>query len=78
MMLHKNNSNRLNQLKFALIVPVLIGFIFTFNTEVIAQNTPNNKESIDNLELSISIDKAGSNEDFDSAKKLIQKIWLHD
>jgi len=73
MMLHKNNSNRLNQLKFALIVPVLIGFIFTFNTEVIAQNTPNNKESIDNLELSISIDKAGSNEDFDSAKNLFKK-----
>lgn len=73
MMLHKNNSNRLNQLKFALIVPAMIGFIFTFNTEIIAQNTTKNETSIDKVELSISLNKDGNNENFDSAKNLFKK-----
>ncbi len=37
-MLHKNRSNKNNQIKFALILPVLLAFVFTFNTEVVAQN----------------------------------------
>lgn len=36
-MLQKKRSNNTMQLKFALIIPVLIAFIFTFNTKVIAQ-----------------------------------------
>ncbi len=36
-MLQKNRSKNLMQFKFALIIPVLIAFIFTFNTKVIAQ-----------------------------------------
>ena len=43
-MLHKNRSNRNNQIKFALIIPVLFGFVFTFNTEIIAQNKNANNE----------------------------------
>ena len=38
-MLHKNRSNKNNQIKFVLIIPVLLAFVFTFNTEVIAQNS---------------------------------------
>jgi len=36
-MLHKSRSNKMNQWKFLAIVPVLATFIFTFNTETIAQ-----------------------------------------
>jgi len=43
-MLHKNRSNRNNKIKFALIIPVLLAFVFTFNTEVIAQNKAEKKE----------------------------------
>lgn len=43
-MLHKNRSNKMSQIKFALIIPVLLAFVFTFNTEVIAQNNTEKKE----------------------------------
>lgn len=36
-MLQKNRSKKINQWKYALIFPVLIAFVFTFNTKVIAQ-----------------------------------------
>lgn len=36
-MLQKNRSKNLMQFKFALIIPALIAFVFTFNTKVIAQ-----------------------------------------
>ncbi len=36
-MLQKNRSNKTMQIKFALIIPILIAFVFTFNTKVIAQ-----------------------------------------
>jgi len=36
-MLQKNRSNKTMQIKFVLIIPILIAFIFTFNTKVIAQ-----------------------------------------
>ena len=36
-MLQKNRSNKTMYFKFVLIIPILIAFIFTFNTEIIAQ-----------------------------------------
>lgn len=36
-MLEKNRSKKTFQLKFVLIIPVLVAFVFTFNTEIIAQ-----------------------------------------
>ncbi len=36
-MLHKTKSKQLNALKFAIILPLLTGFIFAFNTKVVAQ-----------------------------------------
>lgn len=36
-MLQKNRSNKTMQIKFALIIPILIVFVSTFNTKVIAQ-----------------------------------------
>ncbi|MCF6224124.1 MAG: TonB-dependent receptor plug domain-containing protein [Flavobacteriaceae bacterium] len=37
-MLHKNRSSKTMYIKFTLIIPMLIAFIFTFNTKVIAQH----------------------------------------
>lgn len=37
-MLHKDRSSKTMYFKFALIIPMLIAFIFTFNTKVIAQH----------------------------------------
>ena len=37
-MLHKNRSKNTNQLKFVFILPLLMAFVFTFNTKIIAQN----------------------------------------
>ena len=36
-MLQKNRSNKTMYFKFALIIPILIAFVFTFNTKIIAQ-----------------------------------------
>lgn len=36
-MLHKNRSKNTNQWKFALILPLIAAFIFTFNTKIVAQ-----------------------------------------
>jgi beta-lactamase regulating signal transducer with metallopeptidase domain len=36
-MLQKNRSNKTMYFKFAFIIPILIAFVFTFNTEIIAQ-----------------------------------------
>ncbi len=36
-MLHQSRSNKMNQWKFLAIIPVLATFIFTFNTETVAQ-----------------------------------------
>ncbi|NER10667.1 Signal transducer regulating beta-lactamase production, contains metallopeptidase domain [Muriicola jejuensis] len=49
-MLHKRKSNRLNVLKYALVLPLLAAFLFTFNTKVVAQE----KEKDVKVELKIS------------------------
>ena len=36
-MLHKTKSSRLSAIKFMIIIPLLTGFLFAFNTEVVAQ-----------------------------------------
>jgi len=45
-MLHKNRSNKTMYFKFAFIIPVLIAFVFTFNTKVIAQQKKVKTEKI--------------------------------
>ena len=44
-MLHKTRSNRKSQWKIALITPLLIAFVFAFNTKTIAQKKKVKKES---------------------------------
>lgn len=69
MMLHKTNSRRINQLKFALILPFLIGFIFTLNTKVVAQNSQTNEVVDDITNFSIQLDKEVSNENLKFIKE---------
>ncbi len=42
LMLHKSKSKKINAYKYALVIPLLLLFVFNFNTEIIAQ-TPKNK-----------------------------------
>jgi len=73
-MLHKNHSPRLKQLKLALIVPLLVGFVFTFNTEVVAQQKVNKDVSkIDLNSISVTIDKDADKKDFAYVKKIFKK-----
>ncbi|MEZ4792775.1 MAG: M56 family metallopeptidase [Gelidibacter sp.] len=43
-MLHKSKSNRINAWKYTLVLPLLVVFIFNFNTETIAQTTNQGNE----------------------------------
>ena len=72
-MLHKNRSNKNNQIKFALIIPVLLAFVFTFNTEVEAQNKTANKEVTIEKNIQIVII---SKEETDSQLENIEKDFL--
>lgn len=48
-MLHKNPSNKTHQWKLLLVIPLLAAFMFTFNTEVVAQN----KKKVKNIEKEV-------------------------
>ena len=48
-MLHKNPSNKAHQWKLLLVIPLLATFMFTFNTEVVAQN----KKKVKNIEKEV-------------------------
>ena len=57
-MLHKSKSNQLHALKFAIILPLLAGFIFAFNTRVVAQEKEKDVEVQVKIErIEILIDK---------------------
>lgn len=44
-MLHKSKSNLMNTWKYSIVVPLLVIFAMTFNTEIIAQTTVAEKET---------------------------------
>jgi len=62
-MLHKTRSNRNSQWKIALMTPLLLAFIFTFNTKTIAQKKKVKKEfieiNVEILELLVSKESSG-------------------
>jgi len=69
MMLHKNHSHSLKQLKLALILPLLMGFIFIFNTKVVAQHKDMVKIHKKNITVfAITLDKDFTTEDVNSIK----------
>jgi len=74
MMLHKNHSPRLKQFKLALILPLLVAFVFAFNTKVVAQHKDDKDiAKVDLNFFSITIDKGASKKDFDFIKSTFKK-----
>ncbi|MEL4457337.1 M56 family metallopeptidase [Lutimonas vermicola] len=47
-MLHKNKSGKMMYAKFIFIIPILVAFVMTFNTKVIAQEKKTEKHEIHN------------------------------
>lgn len=72
-MLHKSRSNKMNQWKFLAIIPVLATFIFTFNTETVAQTK--SRQQIITLEQDLEaevITKDFQKSDLESLKARLQ------
>ncbi|MFK5878902.1 MAG: M56 family metallopeptidase [Flavobacteriaceae bacterium] len=83
-MLHKNRSKNTNQLKFVFILPLLMAFIFTFNTKTIAQNivkkinTKDNNRGLVLIEIEedmqmVIITKDSKQSDLDNIKESFSK-----
>ncbi|MEJ1223539.1 M56 family metallopeptidase [Sediminicola sp. 1XM1-17] len=71
-MLNKSKSNKKQAWKYALIIPMLIGFIFLFNIETVAQYRTENSEELEQQEVVFTITKEQSNKDLDELKKEIK------
>ncbi|WP_456424408.1 M56 family metallopeptidase, partial [Lutibacter sp.] len=62
-MLHKSRSTTKSQWKYALLVPIMVLFIVTFNTKVIAQEKKLlETEELTNLKIELVIDKNSTDE----------------
>lgn len=67
-MLQKNPSRKSNQLKYALLIPILAVFLFTFNTKTIAQEKEKEIE-INIVKVELIVDKNTTDETLDSEVK---------
>lgn len=72
-MLHKDKSKNNSQWKYALLLPLLIAFVFTFNTKLIAQEKES-KEVTETVEINseiieLIIDKNTTKEGLDKIKQ---------
>ena len=67
-MLQKNKSSNAMYLKFTLIAPLLVAFVFTFNTQVIAQAKKVEKVIVEKEIRVEVIDKNAQKEDLDAMK----------
>ena len=67
-MLQKNKSSNAMYLKFALIAPLLIAFVFTFNTKVVAQTKKTEKVIVEKEIRVEVIDKDAQKQDLDAMK----------
>ncbi len=68
-MLQKNRSTSKNQWKYALLLPLLTAFVFTFNTKVVAQEKKVIEiEEINNELIELIIDKNTSDETLNEEK----------
>ena len=78
-MLHKTRSNRKSQWKIALIIPLLLAFIFAFNTKTIAQKKKVKKEFIEmNVEIfELLISKESSQDDLKEITKTFAEKGLN-
>ena len=73
-MLHKNPSHKRNQWKLLLVVPLLAGFMLTFNTKVIAQskNKEKNTEIIDLKVTEFAISKDSDDNELEDIKSKLK------
>lgn len=74
-MLQKNRSSKTMQIKFLLIIPMLIAFVFTFNTKVIAQKNDEWKIEIktDRVDYFEIITKDTKNHELEKMKEYFAK-----
>ncbi|MDP3312986.1 M56 family metallopeptidase [Lutibacter sp.] len=73
-MLNQFKSNTKNQWKYALILPLLVAFIATFSTKVIAQEKKLSEiEEIDNVRIELVINKNSTNESLKKESELFKK-----
>jgi hypothetical protein len=72
-MLHKNKSGKMMYAKFMFIVPILIAFVMTFNTKIIAQEKTTEKHELRiKMEIEV-ITKDFSRADLDALKASLLK-----
>jgi len=72
-MLHKNKSAKMMYAKFIFIIPILVAFVMTFNTKVIAQEKKMEKHEY-NIELNVEvITKDFSKTDLETLKASLLK-----
>jgi len=63
LMLHKNRSKNKNQWKYAILLPLLIAFVSTFNTKIIAQGKKLVEiAEVDTINVDLIIDKDSSDD----------------
>ena len=73
-MLHKQPSNKNNQWKYALLLPILTVFIFAFNTKTIAQKKDSEWDvKISTIDFSILIDKNSTDATLKSETETFKK-----
>ena len=71
-MLNKTKSNKKQVWKYAMVIPMLIGFIFLFNVETVAQYRTENSKEFLQKEVVFTITKEQSNKELDDLKKEIK------
>ncbi|MEB8344724.1 M56 family metallopeptidase [Flavobacteriaceae bacterium KMM 6898] len=71
-MLNKTKSNKKQVWKYAMVIPMLVAFIFLFNVETVAQYRTENFEELDQQEVVFTITKEQSNNELDDLKKQIK------
>ena len=72
-MLHKNKSTKMMYAKFVFIIPILVAFVMTFNTKVIAQEKKVEKHEY-NIEMNVEvITKDFSKTDLETLKASLLK-----
>ena len=74
-MLNKTKSNKKQVWKYALVLPMLLGFIFLFNVETVAQYKTEKIEKIEYQEVVFTITKEQSNKELDDLKKEIKSNY---
>ena len=74
-MLHKNRSTKTSQWKYVLLLPLLIAFLLTFNTKVIAQEKKLVKiEEVNESKTEIIINKNSKAETLNEIKNTFKKL----